>query len=365
MLVDHALAAGGAPAAPAGGAAAPSSCWRPRSARLIGRYRRAGFAGYLIKPLRRASLAERVLIAAGAERRRPSPSRGRARSPPPPRRGKRVLLVEDNPINALLARALLTREGCEVDHAAGGEEALAAVKVGRLRPDPDGHAHAGPVRRARPPARCAPWASTTPIVALTANAFEDDRHACLAAGMNDFLVKPHVAGRPARHADPLDRPARLGARARPRAEAAERAAQGLSARRDRAGGASPSRRHDRNRRAAPRRKRTAMEVLRELRQPKVAVMLALGFSSGLPFLLTPEHPRLLAARRGHEPEGHRLHLLGRARLRAQALLVADRRPGRRAAARPARPPARLDAAGPARGRGGPGRHGARRARRPA
>jgi PAT family beta-lactamase induction signal transducer AmpG len=38
--------------------------------------------------------------------------------------------------------------------------------------------------------------------------------------------------------------------------------------------------------AAPRRKRTALEVLRELRQPKVAVMLALGFSSGLPFLLT-------------------------------------------------------------------------------
>ncbi|MDB5882090.1 MAG: transporter [Ramlibacter sp.] len=38
--------------------------------------------------------------------------------------------------------------------------------------------------------------------------------------------------------------------------------------------------------SAPRRKRTALEVLRELRQPKVAVMLALGFSSGLPFLLT-------------------------------------------------------------------------------
>ena len=37
---------------------------------------------------------------------------------------------------------------------------------------------------------------------------------------------------------------------------------------------------------APRRKRSALEVLRELRQPKVAVMLALGFSSGLPFLLT-------------------------------------------------------------------------------
>src|SRR3954467_781568 len=38
--------------------------------------------------------------------------------------------------------------------------------------------------------------------------------------------------------------------------------------------------------SAPRRKRSALEVLQELRQPKVAVMLALGFSSGLPFLLT-------------------------------------------------------------------------------
>ena len=38
--------------------------------------------------------------------------------------------------------------------------------------------------------------------------------------------------------------------------------------------------------AAPRRKRTAMEVMRALGQPKVAVMLALGFASGLPFLLT-------------------------------------------------------------------------------
>ena len=42
----------------------------------------------------------------------------------------------------------------------------------------------------------------------------------------------------------------------------------------------------------PRRKRSAMEVLRELRQPKVAVMLALGFSSGLPFLLTASPARV-------------------------------------------------------------------------
>ncbi|MGZ5948484.1 MAG: response regulator, partial [Caulobacteraceae bacterium] len=103
--------------------------------------------------------------------------------------GKRVLLVEDNPINALLARALLTREGCEIDHATCGDEAIAAVKVGAYdlvlmdmrMPGLSGEETARALRT---------MGVETPIVALTANAFEDDRHACLAAGMNDFLVKP-------------------------------------------------------------------------------------------------------------------------------------------------------------------------------
>jgi CheY-like chemotaxis protein len=160
----------------------------PEDRALIGRYRRSGFVGYLIKPLRRASLAERVLIAAGAERAAAASvedERIAAAAAP----GKRVLLVEDNAINALLARALLTREGCEVDHAAGGEEAIAAVKVGAYdlilmdmrMPGMTGEETARTLRGA---------GVATPIVALTANAFEDDRHACLAAGMNDFLVKP-------------------------------------------------------------------------------------------------------------------------------------------------------------------------------
>ncbi|MBS0363250.1 MAG: response regulator [Proteobacteria bacterium] len=155
---------------------------------LIGRYRRSGFAGYLIKPLRRASLAERVLIAAGAElgvAAGPEDERIATAAAP----GKRVLLVEDNPINALLARALLTREGCAIDHASCGEEAIAAVKVGAYdlilmdmrMPGMTGVEAARELRR---------MGVETPIVALTANAFEDDRHACLAAGMDDFLVKP-------------------------------------------------------------------------------------------------------------------------------------------------------------------------------
>jgi CheY-like chemotaxis protein len=160
----------------------------PEDRALIGRYRRSGFAGYLIKPLRRASLAERVLIAAGAEQSNAgSVEDERIATAAAP--GKRVLLVEDNPINALLARALLTREGCAVDHATSGDDAIAAVKVGDYdlvlmdmrMPGLTGVETAHALRI---------LGVTTPIVALTANAFEDDRHACLAAGMNDFLVKP-------------------------------------------------------------------------------------------------------------------------------------------------------------------------------
>ena len=155
---------------------------------LIGRYRRAGFAGYLIKPLRRASLAERVLIAAGAALP-PGGDLDDERVVAAPAAGKRVLLVEDNPINALLARALLSREGCSIDHAVRGDEALGAVRTGAYdlilmdmrMPGLSGVETASQMRA---------MGIQTPIVALTANAFEDDRHACLAAGMDDFLVKP-------------------------------------------------------------------------------------------------------------------------------------------------------------------------------
>ncbi|MBL8770094.1 MAG: response regulator [Phenylobacterium sp.] len=154
----------------------------------ITRYRRSGFAGYLIKPLRRASLAERVLIAAGATPlAAPEPEDERIVTAAAP--GARVLLVEDNPINALLARTLLTREGCHVEHVVSGPEALKAADVevydlilmDMRMPVLSGEETARRLREA---------GIDTPIVALTANAFEDDRRACLAAGMNDFLVKP-------------------------------------------------------------------------------------------------------------------------------------------------------------------------------
>ncbi|RZJ29718.1 MAG: response regulator [Brevundimonas sp.] len=166
---------------------------KPSERDLIARYRSAGFQGYLIKPLRRASVAERVLAAAGAltlERPglRPTPADD-DRVLPGRFSGTRVLLVEDNPVGALLAATLLKREGCAVETAASGDEALAAMKRARYdlvfmdmrMPGMDGPT-ASRELRAR--------GDRTPIVALTANAFAEDRKACLEAGMNDHLVKP-------------------------------------------------------------------------------------------------------------------------------------------------------------------------------
>jgi signal transduction histidine kinase/CheY-like chemotaxis protein len=165
----------------------------PEGRGRVARHRAAGYAGYLIKPLRRASLAARVLACLQ--------DRGAALLPASPRAaederaaetgscGARVLLAEDNPVNALLARALLTREGCTIERVANGEEALAALAAAPFdlilmdmrMPVLDG-LDATRALRARGVA--------TPVVALTANAFEDDRRACLEAGMDDFLTKP-------------------------------------------------------------------------------------------------------------------------------------------------------------------------------
>lgn len=160
----------------------------PEERERMAAYRRAGFAGYLIKPLRRASLVERVRIAAG-EAQDAAANHDDERIAAAAAPGARVLLVEDNPINALLAKALLAREGCSVDHAANGEDAIAATQVGAYdlilmdmrMPGLSGEDTARALRG---------LGVTTPIVALTANAFEEDRRRCLAAGMNDFLVKP-------------------------------------------------------------------------------------------------------------------------------------------------------------------------------
>jgi CheY-like chemotaxis protein/two-component sensor histidine kinase len=112
--------------------------------------------------------------------------------------GMRVLLVEDNPTNTLIASAMLSRWGAEVCTAQSGREALELIDHERRRfdlvlmdlhmPEMSGF----DVTRAL---RVQHSASTLPIVALTAAAFEEDREQCRSVGMNDFVTKPVSAER--------------------------------------------------------------------------------------------------------------------------------------------------------------------------
>jgi signal transduction histidine kinase/CheY-like chemotaxis protein len=189
VLLDRALAQAPPPARPT------LVLLKPERRGELESLRARGFAGYLIKPLRRASLAERILAAVGRGAQAAEPARPAEddRLAPACAAGVRVLLAEDNPINALLARTLLEREGCAVDCVVNGLDALEAGKNGthdlilmdQRMPGMDGVQAAKALRAA---------GVKTPIVALTADAFEDDRKACLNAGMNDFLAKPLEAG---------------------------------------------------------------------------------------------------------------------------------------------------------------------------
>lgn len=165
---------------------------------VIALYREAGVKHYVVKPVRRRSLAERLILATGrAAATANAPSTDDAyldddRARPPSLAGLRVLLAEDNPVNALIARTILARSGATVDVVSDGEEAVAAARavpydlifLDLRMPRLDGVSAAQRIRTSDGASAAAP------IVALTADAGEADRRRVLAAGMDDFLTKP-------------------------------------------------------------------------------------------------------------------------------------------------------------------------------
>lgn len=108
--------------------------------------------------------------------------------------GLRVLVVEDNVVNASLVRLLLEREGCLVSDAASGLQALDMLRTYEWdvvlmdcqMPEMDGYAATRYWRRMELTER----RPRLPILALTAHAMADDRKRCLDAGMDDYLTKP-------------------------------------------------------------------------------------------------------------------------------------------------------------------------------
>ncbi|WP_263141061.1 response regulator [Pseudomonas sp. RIT-PI-AD] len=142
----------------------------------------------LPRPLSRSTLYHALRRALHQEPAAPAAISAR---PPTVRRNAHILLVEDNPVNQLVAKGMLSKLGCEVSVAGHGEEALNYLSQASVdlilmdcnMPVMDGYEAS---RRIRQSGR---WPEL-PIIALTANALPDERERCRAAGMNDYLAKP-------------------------------------------------------------------------------------------------------------------------------------------------------------------------------
>lgn len=143
----------------------------------------------VIKPVTRAALVSR--FGGGprdAGRSRPDAACGTPAAP------RRVLVVEDDPLNQLIVCTMLGNAGYLTEVADNGMRALERVAAQAFdlilmdwqMPDLDG---LETTRRLRA-GHAGPSGLVVPVVALTANAFTEDRAACLEAGMNDFLTKP-------------------------------------------------------------------------------------------------------------------------------------------------------------------------------
>jgi CheY-like chemotaxis protein len=159
--------------------------------------REAGVAYQLIEPARAADL----FACLGTRPRGLTAPAPQFLPPPQAPRGegtariRRVLLAEDNPVNVEVAKAMLESLGLQAQVAQNGLQALEATRGTSFEavlmdcqmPVLDGFAATAAIRREE---QDAGRARTLPIIAITANALQGDREACLAAGMDDYLSKP-------------------------------------------------------------------------------------------------------------------------------------------------------------------------------
>jgi PAS domain S-box-containing protein len=178
---------------------------RPTERHELPALKAAGFTGYLVTPVRAASLAARLTAEVAFEHAlaEAADDSAQAAEVATVSKGLSILVAEDNEINALLARALLTRLGHRPTIAGNGEAALESWHAARAAgapydlvlmdlqmPGMDGLEAARRIRDAEDALDPELGHRPTPILALTANAYPEDREAALAAGMDGMLVKP-------------------------------------------------------------------------------------------------------------------------------------------------------------------------------
>jgi CheY-like chemotaxis protein len=168
------------------------------------RMKKAGFSAYLTKPARESQLRNALITVWGNRKCAPSSqfvtrhslaeenATISAGEPAQPIFRARVLIVEDNAVNQMIAARLLEKLGCRVDVAANGREAVemvdllpySAIFMDCQMPEMDGFEATREIRRRERPG------VHRPIIAMTANATQGDRERCLEAGMDDYISKP-------------------------------------------------------------------------------------------------------------------------------------------------------------------------------
>lgn len=158
--------------------------------------RQAGIACFVVKPVRIAHLHNSLDTALGMTTAWPLDLTRTAPAAPQELLVGRILLAEDNPVNQEVATGMLTSLGCQVTVAATGREALLVLEQSALdlvlmdmhMPEMDGLEATRVIRQRE----AYTGVAHIPIIAMTANAFAQDRAACLAAGMDDYLSKPYT-----------------------------------------------------------------------------------------------------------------------------------------------------------------------------
>ena len=181
----------------------------PQQRGEISRFKELGFDAYLVRPARPASLfaqlsgGEEAETGAQLDTTGPHALSACEAESKKDARPRRVLLAEDNDINALLARKMLERAHCDVVHARNGEQAVAIARAAFSSqqghfdlilmdihmPEMDGLDATREILQLYD--RCAAGENgRPPIIALTANAFPEDREQYLEAGLDDYLAKP-------------------------------------------------------------------------------------------------------------------------------------------------------------------------------
>ena len=158
----------------------------------------AGVTAFCSKPMFMSDLRETLMSALG--QKQTDAAQGLLPDKNADFKGKHILLVEDNELNREIAQEILREYGFLVDSAENG--AVAVEKVSTAAPDSydlvlmdvqmpimDGYTATRQIRALDDPAR-----AKLPILAMTANAFDEDRRNALESGMNGFLSKPIVIG---------------------------------------------------------------------------------------------------------------------------------------------------------------------------